>query len=279
VGRRYPADMTDGERAPWARPPEGGLPGAGTPPPAETRLDTPAPYGVPFGPPPPTTPRQVLYIAGAVLTVLLLVFAAGGVAVWYERVSGTVRTPADTPASRLPTAPDGSGDIDARATDPEPLTVEGVFPDPEITSFGRTYRVLRTDLATDCGTAATGTGPAALRDADCTQVVRATAVDAEGRHVVTVGIANLLDAAAAEDAEAALDEESAGAFAPMPVPGTPAAGFSPTLRIASAHGHYLVYAVGGPADGGRADDAGLRRAMKDLRFVLVDEIVARLFGT
>jgi hypothetical protein len=177
-----------------------------------------------------------------------------------------------------PTGPRGAPNIDARATDPKPMTLARTFPERTVVSFGHRYRILRTDLATDCGATAAGRGPAVLRGADCTQVLRATAVDAAGRSVVTVGIANLRDAAAAKRVDAAMDNSPTAAFRPMRVPGTPAATFRPAVHRTVASGHYVVFAVGGAADGSGRADIVLRRAVHDLTFVVVDHVLARLFG-
>jgi hypothetical protein len=106
---------------------------------------------------------------------------------------------------------------------------------------------------------AQGADPAAakvLARYGCTTVLRATYVDSTGSMLVTVGVAVLPSIPAATAAGNRLAKEkpqdATGSVAPVPVPGTLAAGFSGAQRQwswATHAGSYVIMATAGYADG------------------------------
>lgn len=154
-------------------------------------------------------------------------------------------------------------DISSREADPEPLTVDEVFPNDEIVinPDEPPYTVLETEESDDCATAAADALAELLDDLGCSQVVRATVRSPDEDYVITTGILNLTSEA---DAEGAYDnvlpliEEGAGRFLGLLAgAGTESFVLSDTRVGVDFRGHYLLYAVIARADGnefGAADD-------------------------
>jgi hypothetical protein len=117
----------------------------------------------------------------------------------------------------------------------------------------------------------------------CARVLRATYVDSTGSMLVTVGVAVLPSNAAATAAGNRLadgePQVAIGAVAPVPVPGTLAAGFSASQRQlswATHAGSYVIMATAGFADGRPQEhvalDAYLSAEMSDLELGLGDTV-------
>ena len=184
-------------------------------------------------------------------------------------------------AAERTSGPDG---IRSRSVDPEPLTLQEVFPDPEIRVLpGAAYSIEMTHIDTDCDIAATGRLGDVLSDHACSQVVRASITAPYGGYRVTAGVFNLADAAdAALVGEQAghLVETGGGTFAAMAShgPGTDPLD-QPLAQIGwREHGHYLVYCVISRPDGlvVNDEDAFARRITADLvESYLVEEILGR----
>jgi hypothetical protein len=184
-------------------------------------------------------------------------------------------------AERTP-GPEG---IQSRSVDPEPLTLQEVFPDSQIrvTPGAAPYSVGMTHIDTDCDIAATGRLGDVLADHACSQVVRASLTAPYGAYRVTAGVFNLAEAAdAAVVGEQArhLVETGGGTFAAMAShgPGTdPLA--QPLAQVGwHEHGHYLVYCVISRPDGlvVTNEDSSARRITADLvESYLVEEILGR----
>jgi hypothetical protein len=169
--------------------------------------------------------------------------------------------------------PAASRDLSSRLVDAEPLTLDEVFPGPEISPIaGRTpYRILMMHIDTDCDIAAVGTLGRLLDDNGCTQVVRAAMTAPYGGYQVTAGIFNLADeqqAVLVGDTIGGRLEAGDGSFAVLST-GPP--GIDPAdgpLAQAGWHnrGHFLVYCVITRPDGHlvRDDDPYAARITADL---------------
>jgi hypothetical protein len=163
-------------------------------------------------------------------------------------------------------------DISSRAADPAPLTVAEVYPKTLIViSPGEPgYRLLRTQASGNCAVATSGGVADLVRKLGCSQVVRGTLRSPDGRYLVTAGVFNLPDAAAADRAHAALKalvDSEKGRFT-----GLAAGKGTEPIALASAQvgwhvrGHFLVYCVIARADGDeiRHGDPYARQILFDL---------------
>lgn len=109
----------------------------------------------------------------------------------------------DAAATAAEVAPQAPGrDISSRTVDPKPLSVEEVFPNPDVTVAGAPgpYRVRVTHSDTDCHLAASGQVSTLLDALGCTQVIRATMTAPTDGFVLTAGLFNLADEPAATKA-------------------------------------------------------------------------------
>ncbi|GGQ65238.1 hypothetical protein [Couchioplanes azureus] len=194
-----------------------------------------------------------------VVALVLLLLGAGGGAGWYY-----LRGSAD----KAPTAQELK--VADRQADPEPLTADEVFGADTVAGTQGEYKVLKTQAASDCGTAAGGAVAKELASAGCNQVVRATLTSPDGKLVITAGIFNLENRTRAQEAAAAIDtavKKGQGRFG-----GLVAGKASNIISRAAAnlawdvHGHYLVYCLVANADGSAiaADDPRAQTVRKDL---------------
>jgi hypothetical protein len=122
-------------------------------------------------------------------------------------------------------------------------------------------RLLSIDPATSCAAALSGAAAQALSQHGCTAAMRATYVDSTGSLVATVTVAVLPSTAAERSVIQELTDNgvSAELVRALPVPGTPAAGFSNSerqLTSATGAGPYVILSTVGFADG-RPHDARL----------------------
>jgi hypothetical protein len=176
-------------------------------------------------------------------------------------------------ASAAPPSPTAvPRDISSRTADPAPLTVTEVFPTKLIViSPGEPgYRLLRTQASNDCAKATLGAVGDLIRRLGCSQVVRGTLRSPSGGYLVTTGVFNLPDTAAADRAHAslkALVDGDKGRLA-----GLAAGKGTEPIALASAQvgwhvrGHFLVYCVIARADGReiRTGDPYARRILFDM---------------
>jgi hypothetical protein len=174
-----------------------------------------------------------------VLAVVTLV--AGGVAVWLTR--GTESRPAvvrGEPTTAL-YAP-----VDSRERDPEPLTVEEVFPADSVRASGITMVRASAEQLTDCAAAVWGDAPERAL-AGCSQVLRAGYAGGDGRVAGQFLLFNLPDAAAADALVDALRQEEGFV---RRAPGLPE-GFDGARGRAQirALGHYVAVSWVGPVGG------------------------------
>ena len=176
-------------------------------------------------------------------------------------------------------APEVVDPIESRESDPDPVTVAELFGSTEFTPAGASgpYEVLETEELEDCAEAGLEELADWLADSGCTQVVRATLVDAGGEFAATAGVVNLADAAEAEQLRAVI--ESGGNLGVLRADGDASElGRAKTMLGYIAYGHYLLYAVIGSTDGEdltEADDPVLT-VVNDLVDVwLVDQLRPR----
>lgn len=169
--------------------------------------------------------------------VLVAVLGAGGGALAYATFfagdggSGQPFAGASTPGASQaaqPSADDGfptnaAPSFDPRAVnnaraDPKPLTLNEAFPEKQVSVDGRAFRRVNTTLSRQCGKAAQQGFAGALREADCTRVLRATYVDDTDKYAVTTGIAVFPNASAADSVEGSANPSENFWFAALPGP-------------------------------------------------------------
>jgi hypothetical protein len=198
-----------------------------------------------------------LVAAAGALTVLVTCGAFSYHLVQEERAGREAQAEASLAATASPR------DISSREVDPEPLTVEEVFPDDEIVinPDESPYQVLKAEASEDCAVAAADKLQSLLDDLDCSQVVRATVRSPNKDYLITGGVLNLADQAGAERAYQdikPLIEEGTGRFLGLLAgDGTEAIVLSETVLFWDYRGHYLMYAVVARTDGdefGTADN-------------------------
>ncbi|HEX9999652.1 MAG TPA: hypothetical protein VGB74_04305 [Actinoplanes sp.] len=139
--------------------------------------------------------------------------------------------------------------LESRARDATPLTALEVFPDPErVAAPGAPYPISLINSDADCGTATVGTLGRLLREAGCSQVVRAGLTAPYGDYEVTAGLFNLAAAPGATEVSGLLrqlvetDDGGFASMAPVPVGADPSA--PPSGQVGwRTRGHYLLYCV------------------------------------
>ena len=140
-------------------------------------------------------------------------------------------------------------------TDPDPLDPETLFDQDGVEVDETTYSQITTDDTDDCAAAAHGNYGEVLTNNDCRQIVRASYLGDE--NAVTVGVAALPSADAAQEAERGRDIGDSDWFAGLAGPDD-----SGTERLEYAGGHtsgatwgrYLVFALASDLDGGTPTD-------------------------
>jgi hypothetical protein len=171
--------------------------------------------------------------------------------------------------------------ISSRSIDPEPLSLDEVFPSAQIRPVidGEPYRVTMTHIDSDCDIATTGSLGLLLDDHGCSQVVRAAMTAPYGGHQVTAGIFNLTDEAGAAQVSREvrnLVETGGGSFAAMGAGAMPGAAPQavPDSQVGwQARGHYLAYCVITGPDGEPVTDAD-----RDAQRITVDLLETYLGG-
>ena len=116
-------------------------------------------------------------------------------------VPPTLRLPASAPAS--PGFDQALGKwqhIGTRAEDPDPLTIEGLYP-PQFELNGSSYVRTAASVTKTCSLAVYGADlQAALQSGHCTQVARASYISGDSKMMGTVGVVNLSTSTAAQKA-------------------------------------------------------------------------------
>jgi len=143
----------------------------------------------------------------ALIGMAVVVVAGTGFATFKYLYEPRVNAPV-SPTLRLPTTVPANPDFDqalgkwqhigTRAEDPEPLTIDELYP-PQFVLNGSSYLRAAASATTTCSLAVYGAElQAELQDGDCTQVLRASYVS--GTMMGTIGVVNLTSASAAEQA-------------------------------------------------------------------------------
>jgi len=192
--------------------------------------------------------RRSARVAWLALAAVLIV-AGGGYAVYKFLYEPRVNAPV-SPTLRLPTNAPGSPGYDpalgkwqhigTRAQDPEPPTLQELFP-PQFELNGSSYARTAATVTKNCSLAVFGADlQAALQDGHCTQVLRASYISGNGTMMGTVGVANLSTSSAAQKA--------GGVTGPNEIIAPLAAQKGPTSKLgngtgvvqAEIKGHYLI---------------------------------------
>jgi hypothetical protein len=150
--------------------------------------------------------------ASLVAAAAVVVVAGAGFAGYKYLYEARVNAPV-SPTLRLPTtAPSSSGldqalgkwqHIGSRTTDPDPLTIEDLYP-PQFVLNGSSYVRTAASVTKNCQAAVYGGNlQAALQSGHCSQVARASYVSGNNQMMGTVGVINLSTSAAASKAGAA----------------------------------------------------------------------------
>jgi hypothetical protein len=186
--------------------------------------------------------RPALLATAAVVAVAAAGF--GGYKFFYEpRVNAPV-----PPSLRLPTtAPASSAQslgkwqhIGTRTQDPDPLTVEGLFP-PQFVLNDSSYVRTAASVSKNCSQAVYGAQlQAALQSGHCTQVARATYLSGNGQMMGTVGVLNLVSSAAASKAGQVTGPQEI--IAPLSAKNGPTKKLGNGTGVVQAEvkGHYLI---------------------------------------
>jgi hypothetical protein len=132
------------------------------------------------------------------------------------------------------------GHIGSRQSDPEPLTIAQLYP-ASFNAAGGTFVQASSRLSADCIDAVSGAGiQAAVSSAGCSQVARATYLDAKTGMMGTIGVLNLRTANAASKAARAAGASNFIAQLPGRSGPTRKLGQGTGIEEALAKGHYLI---------------------------------------
>lgn len=229
MGRPRGYAIADGE-VPAGRPRRGGARRRGTPPPQRR-----APHD---------SLRTMRFVMTGIAATIML--GVCGLSTFFivvdERRGRDVSTAAVAPARLV-----DQRDISSRVVDPEPLTVDEVFPRSQLTIGGRAYRVEMTHSDSDCDIATSGEVATLLETLGCTQVIRATLRAPEAGYLLTTGAFNLADEPGAtlahEQVKAMLDGGRGRLTGMTAGEGTDALADAPAQFGWHTRGHFLVYCV------------------------------------
>jgi hypothetical protein len=175
-------------------------------------------------------------------------------------------------------------DISSRATDPNPMTPQDVFPAAEIIADPNVppYKLVgKVQAATDCRVGANFEVGKLLVALQCNQVVRASFNAPDGKYFVTGGIFNLPDAATAAtfatDARALIEAGKGTITGYISDPAVnQTLGRAPPRLVWEVRGHFLIYTVIVKVDGSafEPDDAGAKVIIYDiLQQYLRDKVI------
>ena len=183
----------------------------------------------------------------AAVAVVVLLAAFGGYKLLYEpRVDAPVSPSMRLPTSSAPKSPDFDQSlgkwqhIGTRTEDPNPLTVEGLYP-PQFVLNGSTYVRTAASVTTNCSDAVYGAQlQAALQSGHCSQVARASYISGNGQLMGTVGVVNLISSAAAQKAGQASGPKEVIAPLAAKKGATHKLGDGTGVVLAEVKGHYLI---------------------------------------
>jgi hypothetical protein len=194
------------------------------------------------------TKRRFRSRAALLATALVVVAAAGfgGYKYLYQP-----RVNAPVPSSfRLPTTAPGSAGfnqalgkwqhIGTRAQDPDPLTIEGLYP-PQFVLDGLSYVRTAASVTKNCSQAVYGAQlQAALQSGHCSQVLRASYISGNGQMMGTVGVVNLITSSAAQKAGQVTGPQEIIAPLSSKKGATSKLGNGTGVVQAEIKGHYLI---------------------------------------
>lgn len=209
---------------------------------------------------------SVALLSAIAVIVLLAVCGIGAYFVVKDEKDGPVPNRAGSPA-----ATSVPRDISSRTVDPAPLTEREVFPAAEIVPApDAKYAVLKTQVSEDCRLAAADDLGTLLSKLGCSQVVRGTLKSPNGQYLVTAGVFNLIDEAAANQAKDAIKptvDAQKGRFTGLLAgAGSESIVRAPAQLGWNPRGHFLVYCVIVRVDGKpiEADDVNAKQIAFDL---------------
>ena len=197
----------------------------------------------------PARPRRRSSRVAWLAAVAVLILAGGGYAVYKYLYEPRVNAPVPS-TLRLPTDAPGSPDynpalghwqhIGSRTQDPEPLTLQQLFP-AQFDLNGSSYVRTAAELSKNCSLAVFGSDlQAALQDGHCTQVLRASYISGNGTMMGTVGVANLTSSSAAQKAGQVTGPQEI--IAPLAAQKGPTSKLGNGTGVVQAEikGHYLI---------------------------------------
>ncbi|GAA1030468.1 hypothetical protein GCM10009557_22560 [Virgisporangium ochraceum] len=200
----------------------------------------------------PSSRRPSTWTFALTSVVVLIVLAVCGTSTYFvfkNELEGN--KDGNSAAQNTPVPP---RDITSRDADPEPLTEAEVFPLEVVAGpTGNQYTILKKEAKTDCAQAATDDLAKLLVDNGCSQVVRGTMKSGDGVYLITAGIFNLKDEAAAiashENIETTVKAQKGRFTGLLAGAGTEVLVRAPMVLGWHARGHYLAYCVIARADG------------------------------
>jgi hypothetical protein len=197
----------------------------------------------------PAGPRRRSARMAWLAATVAVILAGGGYASYkylYEPrvnapVSGSLKLPTNAPGSPgFDTALGKWQHIGTRSQDPEPLTIDALFP-PQFELNGSSYTRTAADVSKNCSLAVFGSNlQSALQSGHCTQIVRASYISGNGTMMGTVGVANLTSSAAAQKAGKVTGPQQI--IAPLAAQKGPTSKLGNGTGVVQAEikGHYLI---------------------------------------
>lgn len=181
-----------------------------------------------------------IVIIAAVTAVLVIPSLGSSPSASHPKATGSPRT-TPSPVVQTPTPPPGPWlFIGARTTDPVPLTMQELYPLSFIDAgvyYGRTVSA----KSTNCTAAIIGSAlQAAVQQAGCTQVLRATYLARHIGSMATIGVLNLKSFAAATKAAGAAGRSDFIAQLPANTGPTHLIGNGTGIEVPLVKGHYLI---------------------------------------
>ena len=183
------------------------------------------------------------------IALAAVVAAGAGVASYKYLYEPRVNAPVP-PTLRLPTNAPGSPGFDkalgkwqhigSRSSDPQPLTIAGLYP-PQFSLNGKSYVRTAASATKTCSAAVYGADlQAALHSGHCSQVVRASYLSGDGTMMGTVGVINLTSSNAAQKAGQATGPQEI--IAPLTAKKGPTKKLGTGTGVVQAEikGHYLI---------------------------------------
>jgi hypothetical protein len=190
-------------------------------------------------------PSRVTWLAIAAVVIV----AGGGYAGYKYLYEPRVNAPVPS-TLRLPTNAPGSPGFDpalgkwqhigTRSQDPEPLTLNELFP-PQFELNGSSYLRTAAAVSKDCSQAVFGANlQTALQAGHCTQVLRASYISGNGTMMGTIGVANLNSSSAAQQAGQTTGPKEI--IAPLAAQKGPTSKLGNGTGVVQAEikGHYLI---------------------------------------